>query len=315
MHLELDQAEQLLGFQEIKKKRLNQISRSIQIKIYELQNIPRSKCNKAQKIICRTQSSFGSSEIFNEILWCLLFSNYYNKTLLLNSESNFDFNDKHIRNNKQNEIFESFLKPISITCDYKNIQNEILEEVPKRSKKSERKIMDQMLEHTENSLLKLIDRPIFWFHSQFIGYIMRPQPLLIKHIEHLKYRMNYSHPIVGINFRGSLHIQIDEFMIHVNDYYEKLELTKILDEKLVYLASDGRKNLSDFTTKYREYRFISGLEIFDEVSNNEPKSSEFSLLNFLTDIFLLSETDYVVCESSSIVSFLSDQSFYINEYF
>jgi hypothetical protein len=49
---------------------------------------------------------------------------------------------------------------------------------------------------------------------------------LIKHIEDLKCRMNYSQPIVDINFRGLLDIQIDEFMIHVNDYYEKLELTK-----------------------------------------------------------------------------------------
>ncbi len=128
-----------------------------------MQVIPQSKCNKAQKIICRTESSFGSFEIFNEILWCLLFSYYNNKTLLLNSESNLDFNDKYFRNNKQNEIFESFLKSISSTCDYKNIQNEILEELPKSSKKFKRKMINQMLEQSENSLPKLIDRPIFLF--------------------------------------------------------------------------------------------------------------------------------------------------------
>jgi len=59
LQLELEKAEEILGTEKIKKKRLEQISTQIKNKIWNLQNPPKEECAKRPKLLCRLQLNCG----------------------------------------------------------------------------------------------------------------------------------------------------------------------------------------------------------------------------------------------------------------
>jgi glycoprotein 6-alpha-L-fucosyltransferase len=304
--LELEKADELLGTKTAKEKRLQQIENIIGSKIIELQNPPKTECRKRQKIVCRLNLGYGLASGFHEILWCLIYSYYNNKTMFLNKENNYYFSATNSKD-KHFEGWERFLKPLSSTCDYRKFSHQKLEEVPIGNSVVHRRLMNKLPKLFGYDLIDLVDSPIAWFHSQFTGYIMRPQKRLVKHLEKFKISIGYSHPIVGVQVRRSdklldeaVYHPLSDYMIYVKDYFEKLELSQKVNRKLVYVASDDPKVLPQFIQEYPEYSFIGNTE-GAEIASNE-RGSNASLWGLLTDIYLLSETDFIVCTFSSAVS-------------
>ncbi len=68
LQLELEKAEEILGTEKIKKKRLEQISTQIKNKIWNLQNPPKEECAKRSKVLCRLKLAYGLASGFHEIL-------------------------------------------------------------------------------------------------------------------------------------------------------------------------------------------------------------------------------------------------------
>jgi glycoprotein 6-alpha-L-fucosyltransferase len=92
-------------------------------------------------------------------------------------------------------------------------------------------------------------------------------------------------------------------MIHVKDFYDKLALTQKVDQRLVYIASDDPSVLSQFRAEYPGYEFIGNIEGSKSAEKHNTRYGNDSLWGALTDIYMLSETDYIVCTFSSAVSF------------
>jgi glycoprotein 6-alpha-L-fucosyltransferase len=307
--LELQKSEVLLGAESFKMKTLGEISEKIRRKISELQNPPTEKCSNSSIIVCRLSLGFGIASGFHDILWCLLYSYYRNKTLLLFHEWSCYFRGDKDVNNKQFEPWESFMKPLSSTCDYLKFSNETLEVVPMKNGVFVRKMAADLPKEFGSNIIKLVDSPMSWFHSHFMGYILRPQKRLIKHLQDLKKSLNFRHPIVGVHVRrtdklygeAAFHSN-SEYMIHVKDFYDKLELKQKVDHRLVYIASDDPKVMSQLKADYPDYEFIGNSEGSKLAEKENTRYGNNSFWGALTDIFLLSETDYIVCTFSSAVS-------------
>jgi glycoprotein 6-alpha-L-fucosyltransferase len=307
--LELEKSEELLGVKRFKMKFLREISKKIRRKISELQNPPTEKCSDSSIIVCHLGSNFGIASAFHDILWCLLYSYYRNKTLLLFKDySSYFRGDKDV-NNKELEPWESFMKPLSSTCDYKKGSIENLEVVPMKNGVFVRKMAADLPKEFGSDIIKLVDSPMSWFHSHFMGYILRPQKRLIKHLQDFKKSLNFRHPIVGVHVRRTDKLQREavfhsnsQYMIHVKDFYDKLELNQKVDHRLVYIASDDPTVMSQLKADYPDYEFIGNSEGSKFAEKQNTRYGNNSLWGALTDIFLLSETDYIVCTFSSAVS-------------
>ncbi len=307
--MELEKSEVLLGVKRFKMKILAQISEKIRGKISELQNPPIEKCSNSSTIVCRLSLGFGIAGGFHDILWCLLYSYYQNKTLLLFNELSSYFRGDKDLNNKDFEPWESSMKPLSSTCDYLKFSNETLEVVPMKNGVFVRKMAADLPKEFGSDIIKLVDSPMSWFHSHFMGYILRPQKRLIKHLQDFKKSLNFRHPIVGVHVRRTDKLYGEavfhsnsEYMIHVKDFYDKLELKQKVDHRLVYIASDDTAVMSQLKANYTDYEFIGNSEGSKLAEKQNTRNGNNSFWGALTDIFLLSETDYIVCTFSSAVS-------------
>jgi len=140
---------------------------------------------------------------------------------------------------------------------------------------------------------------------------MRPQPRLKKYIENFKREINYNHPIVGVHVRGTDQFYYKEtfinplphYMLHVKDYFDKLELISNIPQRLVFVASDDPTVLISLKIDYPKYEFIGSTYISADQVCNSIRNSNESFWGVLSDIHMLSELDYIVCTLSSAVSF------------
>lgn len=167
-----------------------------------------------------------------------------------------------------------------------------------------------------SDLIKLHSNPFIWFLGQVIKYILRPSDNFKEKLELKKTELKFIHPIVGLHIRRTDKIDfeakfhsVDEYMAHVQDYYEQLSLfNERADsprnvQRKVYIATDEVKIWKGEELKsWKElgYEFVGDPEIAASADQME-RYSMHSLENLLYDIFLLSESDFIVCTFSSQV--------------
>jgi glycoprotein 6-alpha-L-fucosyltransferase len=105
-----------------------------------------------------------------------------------------------------------------------------------------------------------------------------------------------------IGTEGSFH-NISEYMIHVEDYYNKIELLEDSVERKVYLATDDPNVWKECINNYPNYKFIGNEKAAIFASKLKTRYNFDSFMQLVIDIYLLSETDFIVCTMSSGVSF------------
>jgi hypothetical protein len=64
-----------------------------------------------------------------------------------------------------------------------------------------------------------------------------------------------------------------------------------------------RQYCHNFRAEYPEYEFIGNIDKSKSAGKQNTRDGNDSLWGALTDIYLLSETDYIVCTISSAVSY------------
>lgn len=97
-------------------------------------------------------------------------------------------------------------------------------------------------------LSRLHGDPIVWWVGQFLKYLLRTQAETQQMLQMGQEKLGFKKPIVGVHVRrtdkvgteASLH-SIEEYMTSVDDYYQQLEMTDIIEKRRVFLASDDPK--------------------------------------------------------------------------
>ena len=133
-------------------------------------------------------------------------------------------------------------------------------------------------------------------------YIVRLKPWLARHIENKKKML--SHPIVGIHARTTDRVERLHFNLQL--YFEGAEnFFRNISSKDVktFIATDTR----DFVQKARKKFPNYGIYTISENTQtayfrNRQRMNKASLTGIITDLNLLSHTDYLVCALSSNVA-------------
>lgn len=157
-------------------------------------------------------------------------------------------------------------------------------------------------------LIRLHGDPIVWWVGQILKYLLRPQEKTSNMIQDTMTKMGFKRPIVGVHVRRTDKVGteaayhgIEEYMSHVDEYYNYLELKQTVDKRRIYLATDDPKVMQETKNRYPHYEII-GDPTISKTAAVSTRYSDSSLFGIIFDIHMLSMSDYLVCTFSSQVS-------------
>lgn len=287
-----------------------ELSDIMQSRIHSLQNP--ADCSAARKLVCNLNKGCGYGCQLHHAIYCFMVAYGTRRTMVLQS-SGWRY---------ASGGWESVFKPISNTCASPSDQTTYTmwrgEQADENTKVVMLPIVDSLSgrppymplsipEDLSERLLRLHGHPAVWFIGQFVRYMLRPQPRLAEALQSTLKAMDFKNPIVGVHVRRTDKVGteaafhgIEEYMVHIEEYYNRLELQRPVDARRVYLASDDPDVLEDARKKYPKYTFIGDVNIAKSAGLDQ-RYGEESLLGVIKDIHFLSLTDYLVCTFSSQV--------------
>lgn len=119
-------------------------------------------------------------------------------------------------------------------------------------------------------------------------------------------KLGFRRPIVGVHVRRTdklageaAYHSLEEYMLHVEDYYDQLQRSQPAVIRRVFLATDDSTLLPEAKEKYPNYTFLSDANA-SKITIDERELEE-SVKAIATDIYFLSRSDFLVCTFSSQV--------------
>ena len=146
--------------------------------------------------------------------------------------------------------------------------------------------------------------PQLWWIGQVESYIFRPNPAVQKFIEDRTKLLHFGSPIVGVHIRRSDKIKeasyqsLFSYIRHVREFYDRQFTNKNLTRK-VFLATDTPKMLFKARRKYLDLEFLGDVEVSRSAGRMSTRHSDVALRDVITDLHLLSRSDFLVCTFSS----------------
>ncbi|XP_076803406.1 alpha-(1,6)-fucosyltransferase-like isoform X2 [Clavelina lepadiformis] len=275
--------------------KLKLLGTTIQAEIEKLQNP--NNCSFAKKLICQSRISCGFGCVLHHLSVCLLLGLATNRTVVTD-----------VRTQYNAELFD-FIQLPSKTCKTINVSDAL---------QWNGVAADPNLMQARTLLLRVPlyfdDNLLFQPHWLFqdIYAQIRPLPWLEREMQETKSKLGLIHPIVGVHIRRSDHKQIrfannEQYMKPVKRWFEQYQQNRQLngfrklDQKLVYIATDDQRVISDLQKQYKQYTFITNYESTETAAMKEARNSNEGLLGIISDITLLSNCTYIVGSFSSNV--------------
>jgi len=294
------------GHDDWRKQESLDLSNLVQARLKYLQNP--ENCGSARKLICNLNKGCGYGCQIHHAIYCFLVAYGTERTLILKS--------KGWRYNKKG--FQDVFLPMSETCtdpegssrsgwpgkdSTQVVELPIVDSVNPRPPFLPPAVPADLIER----ISRLHGDPIVWWVSQFLKYMLRPQPHLLEMLDTTVNNFNIEHPIVGIHIRRTDKVgteaafhPVEEYMKYVEEWFRKQELTKADIKRRVYVASDDPKVLGECRKKYPEFEFLGDQNVAKSAAVSS-RYSDSSLRGVIQDIHMLSITDYLVCTFSSQV--------------
>lgn len=307
---DLNELSEVDGFKLWREKEAKELSDLVQKRLHALQN-PKD-CSTAKKLICKLNKGCGYGCQIHHAMYCFIVAYGTERTLILKS--------KGWRYNKGG--YEEVFKPLSDTCvmDSSVAHGSVLWPGKKESQVVEIPIVDSINprpkylppaipEDLADRLIRLHGNPIVWWVSEFLRYMLRPQSNTAELLKAAENGRDRSVPMVGIHVRRTDKVgteaafhSVDEYMKYVEEYFQQLEtnLGRNVLKKRVYVASDDSKVLAECRKKFPDYEFLGD----QAIAKSAAVSSRYnlnSLRGIISDIYMLSQSDYIVCTFSSQV--------------
>ena len=287
------------------------LSEIVQKRLYALQNP--SDCLNAKKLLCNLNKLCGFGCQLHHVVYCFIVAYATERTLMLYSEN--------WRYDKAG--FEEVFKPLSENCGFskEELQSRVMWPGDNNTRMIELPIIEYMHPRPEflppsipedisDRIITLHGDPPVWWISQFLKFLLRPQQTtfeLLKEVESQRYTKV---PMVGIHIRRTDKLDkeaafhgVEEYMKHVKTFFQQVEINTgntSLSPKIIYIASDDPGVFSECRTKYPEYTFL-GDEARAQSAKISSRYNKNSLLGLISDIHMLSLSDYIVCTFSSQV--------------
>nr|XP_020655368.1 alpha-(1,6)-fucosyltransferase isoform X1 [Pogona vitticeps] len=323
------------GADDWREKEAKDLTELVQRRITYLQN-PKD-CSKAKKLVCNINKGCGYGCQLHHVVYCFMIAYGTQRTLILESQ-----NWRYATGG-----WETVFRPVSETCTDRSGSttghwsglfsgsfqlpkldcsiyqlNGVItckgEANDKDVQVIELPIVDSLHprppylplaipEDLADRLIRVHGDPAVWWVSQFVKYLIRPQPWLEKEIEEATRKLGFKHPVIGVHVRRTDKVgteaafhPIEEYMVHVEEHFQLLSHRMHIDKKRVYLATDDPSLLQEAKSKYPNYEFISDNSISWSAGLHN-RYTENSLRGVILDIHFLSQADFLVCTFSSQV--------------
>ena len=301
------------GAGERREAELNGISAIIQNRLHQI-NHPLD-CSTVKKMRCTIQiRGLGFGSMIHHLVDCIIVSYATKRAIVLDSNGwGYD-----------NGGYETIFYPLSdctiedneqIVPWGENVDHAQVIDLPRMKIEDPRPDYMPLAIPNEfaNDLTRLHANPAAWWIGQLTKYLIRPLPELMEFVEQSKTELSFEHPIVGVHVRRHDKVlearlfDIEDYMTRVEEYYSLLSLTETVNVKRVFLATDEVEVLQEAKQKYPDYVFIQDTGHTESASQRNLRSSGVreAIRGIIIDIFLLSQTDYLVCTISSNVGRLA----------
>ncbi|CAH2041646.1 unnamed protein product, partial [Iphiclides podalirius] len=297
---------ELDGYQEWRRNEAANVSDLIQRRLKYLQNP--ADCREARKVICNLNKGCGFGCQLHHIVYCLIFAYATERTLILNSKG-WRYNSKgwdyvfHPISDSCTTAYNDKVLQWPVRYDAKVVSLPFIDSISQKPKFLPLAIPKDLA----HRIVRFNGDPASWWIGQMLKYILKPRDGMRKAINDTISKMNFKRPIVGVHIRRTDKVgteaafhHIHEYMTHVKDYYDQLELTRTLDARRVYLATDDANVLADARTKYPSYVFHGDASIAQTAATHR-RYTPLSLTGLLVDLHMLSSCDYLVATFSSQV--------------
>ena len=301
------------GDEKKRRAELDELSAIIQKRLDYIQNP--ANCTGVKKASCsllHKHCGFGS--MIHHLLNCVTVAYATRRAIVLDSNAWFS----------SHQGWETAFLPLSSTCKTEKGDNitqwaapeviaeaEIVSVPPSSIDNPTTDYLPRTVpEDIAHKMIRLHGFPFIWWYGQLLKYLLRPNPTLTEIYRKVEAKLDFASPIVGVHVRRSDKVTsgeaefftIDEYMVHVEEYYKVLSYRQTVDVKRVYLATDAKGLLEKAQRRYPDYVFItgnSGTAQFTETQDD--RSSADAIWSIILDLYFLSKSDYLVCTFSSNV--------------
>ncbi|XP_025420415.1 alpha-(1,6)-fucosyltransferase-like isoform X2 [Sipha flava] len=272
------------------------LSRLIQNRLDDLQNP--LDCSIAKQLVCNLNKVYGFSYKFHHLVYCFIVAYETQRMLVLTPM-------------KYNNVWQKFFFTLNGTCPLvmnksisqwtgnqtdQIVQLPIIDDVHPKPR-----LLPPVLPDDFASRLNVLHGdPMVWWIGQFLKFIFLPQPTISNIFDECAEKMKFQNPTVGVHVRRADKINkdagfhaLEEYMIHVEEYYKLKELSGQIKKKRIYLATDEPNLFAEAKRKYPEYEIICN----ENISKTAFKKYDLrkSLIDLIIDIHFLSLSDYLVC--------------------
>lgn len=304
--MDLEKLTEMDGHADWRETEAKDLSALVQARLKSLQNP--SDCDSARKLVCNLNKGCGYGCQIHHAIYCFLVAYGTERTLILKS-AGWRYNKKG---------FEEVFLPMSETCldpgggsratwpggeGTQVVELPIVDSVSPRPPYLPPAVPADLVDR----IARLHGDPIVWWVSQFLLYMLRPQPHLTEMLDSTVENFKFDHPIVGVHIRRTDKVgteaafhPVEEYMVHVEEWFRKQRLTDPTIKSKVYIASDEPRVLGECRKKYPDIEFLGDPEVARTAAVSS-RYSDSSLRGVIQDIHLLSLTDYLVCTFSSQV--------------
>ncbi|CAG5127662.1 unnamed protein product, partial [Candidula unifasciata] len=294
-----------------RNQRLQELGDLIQRRLEFLQNP--TDCKTSKKLVCILSLPCGFACQIHHCLHCVISAYALGRSLVLKSRSSL----------YASESFDSVFEPMSSSClaaqfnsttkwpgtlDYKSSDNTIyLTSDQNYSPPHPAFLPPAVPADLAQELSILHGNPSAWWIGQLARYIFRLKPYLFEEVISRGKKFGFTNTIVGIHIRRTdkliweaASFPVEEYMYHVEEYYDQIERTQPGITRRVYLATDEPTVLSEAQKKYPNYTFINDFN-GTRTATMTSRNSKESLHGIITDVYHLARCDYLVCTFSSNV--------------
>ncbi|XP_040079498.1 alpha-(1,6)-fucosyltransferase-like [Ixodes scapularis] len=281
------------GVQDRVAENMKKLQNYVQQTIHDLQNP--ANCSAAPKLFCPLTNKCGLASGVHNLLWCLVVALRSGRTLVVDtSEWHYATGNKWVK---------TFLPILGPSCADADTRNTTKNPIPGAGQV--RGNIVELPSAIAEPLVANHGSPYAWWYGQLMRYILRLQATTLKKISDFKMSRGYKHPIVGVHIRRSdkyleaVYHDVQEYMVHVEDYYAKLSLTTHVEKKRVFVATDEPRVVNEIRKKYPQYKVINNEVVSRQARARTTSRNNTALFGVMLDITLLAESDFIVCTMSS----------------
>ncbi|XP_048483245.1 alpha-(1,6)-fucosyltransferase isoform X2 [Plutella xylostella] len=306
---DMEKLPSLDGYQEWREAEAANASDLVQRRLRYLQNP--ADCANARKLVCNLNKGCGFGCQMHHLVYCLIFAYATERTLIVNSKG-WRYNTKgwdytfYPLSETCTTTFDDKVHPWPAQSEAKVISLPYIDSISRKPQFLPLTVPKDLAAR----VLKFNGDPAAWWIGQVLKFILRPRPEMQRAINETIAKMNFQRPIVGIHIRRTDKVgaeaafhHIHEYMKHVKQYYDKLQLSTDVRARRVYIATDDPNALSDARSKYPDYTFHGDPSIAKTAAHR--RYTPLSLTGLLVDLQLLSSCDYIVCTFSSQIGRLA----------